>query len=200
MGNWKTFWLIGEEKSFSIDGEPGNRFLESSQDDKTDEQIVSYENETYRGKEAISPVVTTGLSVTGVQKHPPILKERKISLHTRGSHKASKKERRHRYGIIEKSNLVDGSTSAALIFNEREKRKEDLEARLSDLLSDGDVTVSVSPKVYRKVHFIKTPNSSSGRSSVESLKNEPQSGRDSGVEIGCVNPMLDINSEEIDEL
>ena len=108
------------------------------------------------------------------------------------------KEKR-RYGFIENSDVNEKGDAEAEQCEATQT--EQLDSQLSDVADyEPQVKMIGSSKTSRKVHFIKTSDSPA-RSSVESVRGEPQSGRDSGIEVCFDNPeWMNISSEIVDRL
>ena len=97
-------------------------------------------------------------------------------------------ERKHRTGIFGKS--LDLET-----ILKSEKKDQNIDAVNHGLAAQQGKSEMTSQKILPKVKFVKHED---GR---DCLNHEPQSGRDSGIEIGCENPELLYNTDsEIDRL
>lgn len=189
LGTWKTYWLHGEDPPMHEDLHP----VDSTFDKKSDLQIMTFENETLTANNSAYLGVASSNLVSGLHSNRSSpRKERRISQRQRRISKANK-EKRHRYGIVDPEIVVK---------KQEEGKKEKLEKTLSTINdSDSDVKVYITPKTNsRKVHFIKASDSPA-RSSVDSVREEPQSGRDSGIEVCFDNPeWMNANVEENDRL
>ena len=192
MGKWKTFWLIGEDKSF----------YEQVDDDlrksvKKTDAYITYENENVLANDATSPIAQNSTAVTGTQPFQSPYRNRRISQkQLRRTSKGKQENRRH--GIVAKAEIPGKKMK---LPNHGETQKEKLDTKLSAIIdSDSEIKVVESPKTNRKVHFVKNSGTPT-RTSIDSVRDDSHSGRDSGIDVCYVNPeWMNINTEEVEKL
>ena len=194
MGNWKTYWLLRENRiTPSKENKNETVFPELTTGKSSAPSFVTFEQETIKDKAPSLHRNKDG----GSLRHNPASIMKESHSQPQALPKSSKlRERKHRVGIVQENETF--ARTGSLPISKMRTAKENLSFRISDS-NTGDTNPPLSPKTFKKVQFIKNEAINSKRDSWSNLKDEPQSGRDSGI--GIDNPeWLQLKEEEMDEL